>query len=252
MEPPAALTLADLHALKARGERIAMLTCYDAATAELQEEGGVDVSFVGDSIAQVVLGYATTAELPLEEMLAHVRSVARARRRAYLLADLPFVASGSVEAVSVAATAFRAAGADGLKFEGPHPELVSPILAAGLDAWGHLGYTPQTLTKPVLQARDHATAEALLADAQALVAAGIGGLVVELVPPSVGERLSQVLPVPVIGIGAGENTDGQVQVWQDLIGWSPQRFRHAWRFAETRTAAADAIRQFRERLGRDS
>lgn len=241
-------TLASLRNQKSRGEKILMLTCYDAATAALQDEAGVDAFLVGDSMAQTVLGYGSTSELPLEAMLHHTTAVVRAGARPYVLADLPYIASQDEASARAAAEALAAAGADGVKFEGANPHLAPLICAAGLDPWGHLGYTPQTMPKPALQARDAASAEALEAHARSLVEAGIVGMIVELIPEALATRLSRELPILVIGIGAGEGTDGQVQVWQDLIGFSPIKFRHAWRFAETRQACLQAIQSYRHRL----
>ncbi|MGF1453717.1 MAG: 3-methyl-2-oxobutanoate hydroxymethyltransferase [Opitutales bacterium] len=256
MTLPQRKDLAFLQRCKRERQAISMLTCYDAPTAQLQCEEGVDILFVGDSVAQTVLGYASTAELPLEAMLHHLHAVRRGvavcrlpeMARPYVLADLPFRASQSLEEAKAAGRALAEAGADGVKFEGPHAPLATALREAGVDAWGHLGYTPQTMARPVLQGRDAEEAEALVRQAHTLAAVGIAGLVVELVPASLGERLSRELKPPVIGIGAGKHTDGQVQVWHDLIGATPEKYRHAWRFAETRDASRTAIRAYLERL----
>ncbi len=257
-----------LKAMKARRERVAMLTAYDAPTAVLQADLGVEVILVGDSVATTLLGYHSTSELTLAESLHHLGAVVRGlnareagalpargpkdsqdhperlARRPYVLGDLPWVASQDAVGVAEGAAAMAAQGADGVKFEGPHPDWVPLFRAAGVDAWGHLGYTPQTMAKPTLQGRDAASAERLRRDAHALAEAGVVGLILELVPAALAGQVSKDLDIPVIGIGAGEETDGQVQVWPDLVGLTPVTFRHAWRYGEAYLAAKVAIGEF--------
>lgn len=222
-----------------------MLTCYDYPSAKIQDACDIDVIFVGDSLATNVLGYAHQNDLKLEEMRHHVRAVARGIERAYLLADVPHSTSHDLPAILNAATQLQEDGVDGVKVEGFKPEVFAALAKTEVDGWAHLGFTPQLIEKPAMQAKDSASAEQLVAESQALQAAGAVGIILELVPEAVAERLSQALEIPVIGIGAGLRCDGQVQVWHDLIGLETRIYKHALRQCDAHAAQMAAVKAYR-------
>lgn len=221
----------------ADGEKITMLTAYDACIAPLLEAAGVDVLLVGDSIGNVSLGYSSTLPVSLDDIVRATGSVSRSTSRSFILADLPF---GSFEANNTqafeAASALMVAGAGGVKIEGGEhrAEVIRFLTQNGIPVMGHLGYTPQsehTLGGPRLQGRGEAK-EQLLRDALAIEEAGAFGIVLEMVPANIAAKITQSVAVPTIGIGAGPDCDGQVLVWADMAGmtdWTPSFVR---RFAE--------------------
>ncbi|GAA1639749.1 3-methyl-2-oxobutanoate hydroxymethyltransferase [Georgenia ruanii] len=240
-----------LRQAKERGEALTMLTAYDAVTARIFDEAGIDILLVGDSIGDNMLGHPTTIPVTVDEMIPAVRAVARASRRALVVADLPF---GSYEAspqqcLATAVRMLKEAGAHAVKFEGgAHlAEHVRLLTRSGIPVVGHLGFTPQAenlLGGKRVQARDNDAAEQLVADALALADAGAVAVVLEMVPAPVAERVTEVLPVPTIGIGAGPGCDGQVLVWTDMAGmtgWSP---RFAQRFGEVGAELYRATRAY--------
>ncbi|MFC7406035.1 3-methyl-2-oxobutanoate hydroxymethyltransferase [Georgenia alba] len=228
-----------LRQAKERGEPITMLTAYDAVTAGIFDEAGIDVLLVGDSIGNTMLGYSGTIPVTVEEMIPAVRAVSGAVRRALVVADLPF---GSYEAspeqcLATSVRMFKEGGAHAVKLEGgAHlAEHVALLTRSGIPVVGHVGFTPQSenlLGGKRVQGRDDEAAERLVGDALAVAQAGAVAVVLEMVPAAVAVRVSEVLEVPTIGIGAGSDVDGQVLVWTDMAGmtsWSP---RFARRFAE--------------------
>lgn len=237
---------------KAAGEKLTMLTAYDAPTARIFDEAGVDLLLVGDSVGDNMLGHANTIPVTLEEMALAARSVTRATARAMVVVDLPFgtYEASPEQAHASAVRLLKEGGAHAVKLEGgehmaPHVRLLT---RSGIPVLGHLGFTPQsenTLGGHRVQGRGEAAAAQLLADAQALEAAGASAVVLEMVPAPVATRVSAALSIPTIGIGAGAGCDGQVLVWLDMAGmgeWSP---RFARRFAEIgaalRSAATDYV-----------
>ena len=219
------LTLPELVAMKERGEKIVMVTAYDAPGARFADEAGVDLILVGDTAAMVVLGHEGTTPVTMDEMLFMTRTVARTAHRPIVIGDLPF---GSYQvsdelAVENAIRFVKEAGADVVKLEGAGPSLsrVQAIVGAGIPVMGHVGLTPQSATMLggfKAQGRTAAKALQLVADARALEAAGCFAVVLEAVPPAVAARISEALHVPTIGIGAGPDCDGQVLVYHDLLG----------------------------------
>lgn len=210
-------------ALMDSGRKQSWLTAYDAQTAALLVEAGVDVLLVGDSLGMVFQGRSSTLGVTLEDMVYHTRAVRRGAPEGLIVSDLP---AGTYDDPGQALTSSRAlidAGADAVKLEGYAPGLAASLVQARIPVVGHLGLLPQTAPKYVVQAREAAEAEALLVQAQALEAEGICALVLECIPSSLGQRCAQTLTVPVIGIGAGPDTDGQVLVVNDLLGWGRGR-----------------------------
>jgi len=218
-----------VRALKGtKGARLAMLTAYDFPTAKLVAEAGVDLILVGDSLGMVVLGYDSTVPVTMEEMLVFTRAVARATRRALVVADMP-LGSYQVSEETAVANAIRfakEAGADAVKLEGAGRTLtrIGGILDAGIPVMGHIGLTPQSATKLggyKAQGRTAPAARRLVEEAQALERAGCFSIVLEAMPAAVAARISEAVKIPTIGIGAGASCGGQVLVWHDLLGLIP-------------------------------
>lgn len=216
----------DLRAWKSCGRRIPSLTAYDYPTARLLDEAGVPVLLVGDSLGMVVLGHPDTTHVTLADMEHHVRAVARAKPRALVIADLPYKTYETAEDAVSSARRLLSAGADAVKAEGGREILasVTSLVREGIPFFGHLGMLPQHVLEEGgyrIKGRDEAQRTALLADAEALQAAGAFGMVLELVTPPVAEEISRRLAVPTIGIGSGPGCDGQILVTPDLVGMFP-------------------------------
>ncbi|HSL63603.1 MAG TPA: 3-methyl-2-oxobutanoate hydroxymethyltransferase [Gaiellaceae bacterium] len=224
--PKGKLPLPELLEMKRRGEKIVMVTAYDAPGARFAEDAGVDVILVGDTAAMVVLGHeGTTVPVTMEEMLFLTRTVSRAARHPIVIGDMPFGSFqvSDEDAVVNASRFVKEAGADAVKLEGAGVMLsrVRAIVGAGIPVMGHLGLTPQSATMLggfKAQGRTAEKARRLVEDALALEAAGCFAIVLEAVPAPVAEHVTGLLEVPTIGIGAGAGTDGQVLVWHDLLG----------------------------------
>jgi len=217
--------LAAIFARKAKGEKIPMLTAYDAPTAQALEEAGVDVLLVGDSAANVVLGYHDTLPVSMEEMLVLTAAVVRGAPTAFVIADMPFMSFNvSIEeAIRNGGRFIKQAGAQAVKIEGGGPvaETLQAMVQAGIPTVGHLGLTPQTanmLGGYRVQGKSADAAERILRDAELLEAAGACMLVLECVPDRLAELITRQLSIPTIGIGAGPHCDGQVLVVHDMLG----------------------------------
>jgi 3-methyl-2-oxobutanoate hydroxymethyltransferase len=226
------ITVETIHAMKGRGEKIAALTAYDFPLAKLLDEAGVPIIFVGDSLGMVVLGYPDTTHVTMEEMEHHVRAAARAKPNALLGADLPFKSYETTGDAVKNAKRLIAAGAEFVKAEGGRGilEQVRAIVSAGIPFCGHLGMLPQHVVEEGgyrVKGKEEAEQQALFEDAKALAEAGAFAIVLELVTPPVAQELTKTLPLPTIGIGSGEDCDGQILVTPDLIGlfpWFTPRF----------------------------
>jgi 3-methyl-2-oxobutanoate hydroxymethyltransferase len=219
------VTTHTLAEMKHAGEKIAMLTAYDFTMARLLDRSGVDVLLVGDSASNVMAGHETTLPITLDQMIYHASSVVRAVQRALVVVDLPFGSyqGNSKEALQSTIRIMKESGAHAVKLEGGREvvESVSRILTAGVPVMGHLGLTPQSIYKfgtYSVRAREEEEAERLLEDALALQAAGCFGLVLEKIPSRLAQKVSSSLHIPVIGIGAGSQVDGQVLVMHDMLG----------------------------------
>jgi len=221
------ITVPWILARKLRGEKLTCLTAYDYPTARLVDEAGIDMVLVGDSLAQVVLGYDSTIPVTVEEMLHHVRAARRAVRRALLIADLPYGAYHLSEEQGLAAAVrfLKEGGAEAVKIEGGRKRapLIRRLVEAEVPVMGHIGLTPQSVRVlggyPV-QGKTVESANDLLADAQAVEDAGAFALVLEGIPRELAAILTRELRIPTIGIGAGPDCDGQVLVVHDLVGLS--------------------------------
>jgi 3-methyl-2-oxobutanoate hydroxymethyltransferase len=213
--------------MKQRGERIACLTCYDASLCRLLERAGVEVLLVGDSLGMVVQGHATTLPVTIDQMVYHTACVIRARGRALVVADLPFLSYATPErALASAGRLIQEAGAHMVKLEGGNAVVpaVQLLAAHGVPVCAHLGLLPQSVLRLGgyrYQGRDPVSAERIRTDALALQAAGAGMLVLECIPAELAQEISRSLSIPVIGIGAGVGCDGQVLVLYDMLGLNP-------------------------------
>lgn len=222
---PRIVTTHVLTAMKQKGEKIAMLTGYDFSMATILDRAGIDVILVGDSASNVMAGHKTTLPITLNEMIYHASSVVRGVERALVVADLPFGSyqGNSKEALSSAIRLMKEAGCGAVKIEGGSEilESVNRILSAGIPVMGHLGLTPQSIHKfgtYVVRAREKEEADKLIEDALALEDAGVFAIVLEKIPAQLAERVSKMLKIPTIGIGAGQQVDGQVLVLHDMLG----------------------------------
>jgi len=244
---PKKVRIHHLKEMKARGEKISMLTAYDLPTARLFDAAGIDVLLVGDSLGDNILGHGNTAVVTLDEMIPFARAVSRGASRAFVIADLPF---GSYEvsaqqAVESAVRMMKLGQPHAIKFEGGRrvAAQVRAVVDAGIPFVGHLGFTPQSenaLGGRRIQGRGDGAYDELLADALALQEAGACMIVLEMVIEPVATKLTAALDIPTIGIGAGPHTDGQVLVWLDALGmgeWSPSFSKH---FGEVGKAMTDA------------
>ena len=218
-------TLATFTSAKAHGEKVAMLTAYDYSVAQLVDKGGADAILVGDSLGMVMLGYEDTLSVTMEDMIHHTRAVARGARTAMVIVDMPFMSYhvSVPQAVANAGRLVQEGRAQAVKLEGG--SLVAPQIRAIVDAsipvMGHIGLTPQSVNAFggfKVQGKDAEAIRKLLDDARAVEDAGAFAVVVECVPEKVAERITRALSIPTIGIGAGPACDGQVLVYQDMLG----------------------------------
>lgn len=258
MVKPEKVTILDLQQKKQAGQPITMLTAYDYPGAMLVDEASIDMILVGDSVAMTVLGYPDTVSITMDEMLHHCKAVARGARRAFLVGDMPFMSYQveRTEAIRNAGRFMKEASMDAVKLEGGREviEIVRAIVDAGIPVMGHIGLTPQTISKLggfKVQAKTADSARRLLDDALALEQAGVFSIVLEAVPAPVGEAVSKKLEIPTVGIGAGAGCDGQVLVFHDVLGLF-DRFtpKFVKQYAELRRPMLAALQNFREEVER--
>ncbi len=229
--PDTQITIRHLARMKAEGEKIACLTCYDAAFTRVLEHAGVEVLLVGDSLGNVLQGRDSTVGVSVDDMVYHAACVARARRSALLMVDMPFLSYADPQrALDTAARLMQQGGAHMVKLEGGAVQLetVRRLTEQGAPVCGHLGLLPQSVHKDGgyrVQGREEQAAEAIYRDAMDLQQAGAGLLILECVPSELAGRISRDLDIPVIGIGAGVDCDGQVLVLHDLLGLTPFQAR---------------------------
>jgi 3-methyl-2-oxobutanoate hydroxymethyltransferase len=249
-KPPARrLTIADIAKLYADGQRIAMLTAYDYPTARIVDDAGIPLILVGDSLGMVMLGYDETVRVTVDEMLHHTKAVARGTQHALVVADMPFLSYGVTLATSVenAGRFVSEGGAQAVKVEGGvrSARTIEAIVKVGIPVMAHIGLTPQAvhgLGGHRVQGKTVESARRLLADAFAVQEAGAFSVVLELVPAQLAAAITERLRIPTIGIGAGADCSGQVQVITDLLGLTQGYIpRHARRYEELGTRIADAV-----------
>ena len=237
-EPLKPVTLSTLKAMRERGEKIAVLTAYDASFARLMDEAGVDIVLVGDSLGMVVQGHASTLPVKLSEMCYHTRCVARGVKRAFIVTDLPFASyQQSPQQAYASAARLMAAGAHMVKLEGGAVmvETVRFLAGRGIPVCAHLGLLPQSVNQLggyKVQGREEADAKQLLADALAMQQAGAGLLLMEAVPAELAAKVTTSLSIPTIGIGAGPDCSAQVLVMYDMLGLYPRAPKFSRNFME--------------------
>jgi len=246
------MTVPEFRARKGAGKPLVMLTAYDTVSAGVCEDAGVDAMLVGDSLGNVLLGYEDTLPVTMDEMLHHARAVGRARRHALLIGDMPWMSYHlePFEAARNAARFVREARCDAVKLEGGMSRIpaIKAILAAGIPVMGHLGLTPQSVLEMggyKVQGRAEEDGWRLIQEAKAIVDAGIFSMVLEGLPGDLARRITEEVAVPTIGIGAGNACDGQVLVYHDLLGMSPEKSpKFVRRYAEIRELQVEAVRRF--------
>ena len=250
-DTPRRISVVDIAKLHADGVRIATITAYDFPTAAIVDEAGIPLILVGDSLAQVMLGYDTTVRVSVDEMLHHTKAVVRGTKRAMVVGDMPFLSYSSPEAAIANAGRFlREAGAQAVKVEGGvrSARIIEALVKAGIPVMAHIGLTPQAINaigRVRVQGKSRDQARQLMADALAVQEAGAFAVVLELVPGQLAAAITERLRIPTIGIGAGAGCSGQIQVITDTLGlgdWVP---RHARRYADLRGTILGAVTQYR-------
>lgn len=248
------ITTHQLQEMKNRGEKIAMLTAYDYSMARILDSAGIDVLLVGDSASNVMAGNETTLPITLDQMIYHASSVVKAVQRSFVIVDIPFGSyqGNSSEALRSAIRIMKESGAHAVKMEGGTEikESVNRILSAGVPVMGHLGLTPQSIFKfgtYSVRAKGSEEAEKLISDAKLLEACGCFSIVLEKIPADLARRVAEEISIPIIGIGAGPDVDGQVLVMQDMLGITKEfKPRFLRRYADLHTIVTDAVSHYIE------
>jgi len=246
------VTIKVLEQMKTEGEKISMLTAYDYTFAKIIDEAGIDIILVGDSASNVMAGHETTLPITLDQMIYHASSVIRAVRRALVVVDLPFgtYQADSKEALKSAIRIMKESGAHAVKLEGGHlaKESIERIIRAGIPVMGHLGLTPQSIYKfgtYTVRAKDDGEAKTLIDDSKMLEKIGCFSIVLEKIPNVLAKKVAQNLKLPIIGIGAGSDVDGQVLVSHDMLGmnkdFSPRFLR---RYLDLDTLVSNAVKKY--------
>jgi 3-methyl-2-oxobutanoate hydroxymethyltransferase len=252
--PSPKITTSRLLEMKQKGTRIVALTAYDAPTAKLMNEAGVEVLLVGDSVGNVKLGYNNTIPVTIEEMLHHVKAVSRGNSTALLVADMPYLSYeiDPKEALRNAGRLIKEGGAEAVKVEGgiEVAPVIKELLRINVPVMGHLGLTPQAVNRLggyKVQGRRPQEAEKMITDARILEGAGVFAIVLECVPEDLAREITRKVSIPTIGIGAGLGCDGQILVSDDMLGLTeepPSKF--VKRYADLRPAMLDAVRRYAE------
>jgi 3-methyl-2-oxobutanoate hydroxymethyltransferase len=242
------VSIAELRRMRDAGEKIACLTCYDASFALIEDRAGVDLVLVGDSLGMVIHGRNTTTAVTVEDIVYHSRALKDSIKRAFLVADLPFLSFATLDrALDASQRMMQEGGAKMVKLEGGREQanIVEYLAVRGVPVCAHLGLQPQFIHKMgafKVQGRDDAAAEAMMHDARVLAEAGADMLLLECIPASLGKRISEASPVPVIGIGAGPSVHGQILVLHDVLNISPTvTLGKRPRFVKNYMAGADSI-----------
>lgn len=246
------ITTHTLQEMKLRGEKISMLTAYDFSMAKIVDEAGIDIILVGDSASNVMAGHETTLPITLDQMIYHASAVVRAVKRAFVVVDIPFgnYQGNSSEALRSAIRIMKESGAHSVKVEGGSEikESVLRILSAGVPVMGHLGLTPQSIYKfgtYTVRAKEEAEAKKLLEDAKVLEECGCFALVLEKIPAALAKKVAETVSIPVIGIGAGGEVDGQVLVMHDMLGITQEfKPRFLRQYADLQGVMKDAFKQY--------
>ncbi len=245
------VTIAQLQKWKQQKKPIAALTASDYAIAKLLDKAGIDMILVGDSLAMVALGYKNTLPVSLDDMIHHAQAVGRGVENALLIVDMPFLSYqvSAEDAMRSAGRIFKETDAKGIKLEGGYPDMVETIrklVQAGMPVMGHVGLTPQSVHRIGYRVQGNTpdAAAEILAQSKALVEAGIFALVLENVPTELAAKITDLIPVPTIGIGAGNECDGQILVTHDVLGLSDWQPPFARKYADLRGTITDAVKQY--------
>ncbi|WP_457679838.1 3-methyl-2-oxobutanoate hydroxymethyltransferase [Thermovibrio sp.] len=246
------ITVSDFLRKKREGKKIVMLTAYDYLTAKIVDGGGVDAILVGDSLAMVVLGYQSTLQVSMEEMLHHAKAVVRGAERAMVVFDMPFLSyqTGKRDAVLNAGRALKEAGCTAVKVEGgvEVAETIKALVDAGIPVMGHVGLQPQSVNLYggyKLRGREKEEREKILKDAKAVEEAGAFAIVLEKIPKELAREITESLSIPTIGIGAGPYCDGQVLVFHDMVGlFTDFKPKFVKRYRELGKEAKEAVEEF--------
>ena len=246
------LTIKDLQDMKARGEKIPMMTAYDYTSGKLLEQAGIPLMLVGDSLGMVVLGYDSTVPVTMGDMLHHIKTVVRGTEKAHIVGDLPFMSYHAEvsEAIRNAGRILKEGGAQSVKLEGGQEmaKTVNRIVKSGIPVMGHVGLTPQSVNQLGgyrVQGKTISDAIRLMEDTRALEEAGAYAVVLECVPAALAQMITDRLSIPTIGIGAGAGCDGQVQVLHDFLGLFTDFLpKHARRYANLAETIQDAASQY--------
>ena len=246
------LTIKDLQDMKARGEKIPMMTAYDYTSGKLLEQAGIPLMLVGDSLGMVVLGYDSTVPVTMDDMLHHIKTVVRGTEKAHIVGDLPFMSYHAEvsEAIRNAGRILKEGGAQSVKLEGGQEmaKTVNRIVKSGIPVMGHVGLTPQSVNQLGgyrVQGKTISDAIRLMEDTRALEEAGAYAVVLECVPAALAQMITDRLSIPTIGIGAGAGCDGQVQVLHDFLGLFTDFLpKHARRYANLAETIQDAASQY--------
>ncbi len=247
------ITVLDIQKMKDEGRKIAMLTAYDYPFARILDSAGVEIILVGDSSGSVVAGYENTLPVTMEEVIYHTRSVARGRKKALLVSDMPFMSYqlSIPDARFNAGRFLKEGGAEAVKIEGgvQIKDTMKAIVDIDIPVMGHIGLTPQSIHRMggyKIQGRKEGQAEALMAEALAVQEAGAFAVVLEGIPSTVAERITSELSIPTIGIGAGPNCNGQVLVIHDLLGLSGRKLKFARQYADLEMSISEAVGRYLE------
>lgn len=245
------VTIQDIWSYKERREKFAMVTAYDYTSAQLVDRAGLPIILVGDSLGTVVQGHDTTIPVTLDDVIYHARMVVRGSRDAMIVGDLPFMTyPDERQGLASAARLFQEGRVQAVKLEGGDRmvDVAHAIVEHGIPVMGHLGYTPQSVHrfgKQIVRGKTAEQAQQLLREALALESAGVFSLVLECVPAPLAGLITQELRIPTIGIGSGPDTDGQVQVWHDMLGlYTDFVPRHAKRYADLAQTITDALKAY--------
>jgi len=249
--PTAHLSVLDLLAMKQQGEKISCLTAYDASFSRLIDQAGIEVMLVGDSLGMVIQGKKTTVPVTVDEIIYHTQCVVKARQRAFVVADLPFLSyTSKVQAIDNAARLMQQAGCQMVKLEGAHIETIQHLVDFGVPVCGHLGLLPQSINqlgRYIVQGKTKTDADRIIDQAKKIEQAGASLLVLECVPAALAAKITDSLSIPVVGIGAGVYCDGQILVLYDMLGISiGKRPQFSKNFMTSATNINDAIEQFRQ------
>ena len=250
-EPVKTLSILDLLAMKQAGEKITCLTAYDASFSQLLDQEDIDVMLVGDSLGMVIQGKKTTVPVSINEMVYHTQCVVDARERAFVIADLPFLTYATKKmALKNAAKLMQLAGAQMVKLEGSHLNTIKTLVNFGVPVCAHLGLLPQSINqlgRYKVQGKSQQDAERIIKEAQQVEQAGASLLILECIPAELAAKITKLLTIPVIGIGAGINCDGQVLVLYDMLGISAgKRPKFSKNFMRGATDINRAVRQFQQ------